>query len=90
MTYVPLVSLSVVAGLFVMALVNFSTMRKNIQRQGEQQVKSLQLQSEQQIYSRIMDARLKLENTEVFTRMATESPIFQARFAEGPSLGELL
>jgi hypothetical protein len=81
LTYLPLISVSVVAGLFVMALVNFSTMRKNMQRQGEQQIKSLQLQSEQQIYSRIMDARLKLENTDVFTKMATEGPLFQVRFA---------
>jgi hypothetical protein len=81
LTYVPLVSVSVVAGLFVMALVNFSTMRKNIQKQSEQQIRSLRVQSEQQIYSRIMDARLKLENTEVFTRMATESVLFQERFA---------
>ena len=81
LTYIPLISVSVVAGLFVMALVNFSTMRKNIQNQSEQQIRSLQLQSEQQIYSRIMDARLKLENTEVFTKMATESPLFQTRFA---------
>jgi len=37
LTYVPLFSLSVVAGLFVMVLVNLSTMRKNMQRQGEEQ-----------------------------------------------------
>jgi hypothetical protein len=42
LTYLPLISVSVVAGLFVTALVNFSTMRKNIQRQSEQQIKSLQ------------------------------------------------
>jgi hypothetical protein len=78
--YVPLISVSVVAGLFLMAIVNFSTMRKNMQKQSEQQIKNLQLQSEQQIYSRIMDARLKLENTDVFTKMARESPLFQKRF----------
>jgi len=69
LTYMPLISVSVVAGLFVMALMNFSTMKKNMQKQ-----------SEQQIYSRIMDARLKLENTDAFTKMATESPVFQERF----------
>jgi hypothetical protein len=53
-----------------MALLNFSTVRKNLQKQSEQQKKNLKIQSEQQIYSRIMDARLKLENTEVFTKMA--------------------
>ena len=45
----------------------------------EQQMKSLKAQSEQQIYSRIMDARLKIESTETFTKMAEESPIFAER-----------
>jgi len=40
----------------------------------------LKMQSEQQIYSRIMDARLKLESTNAFTKMAKESPIFAERF----------
>ena len=34
-----------------------------MQMQIEQQMKSLKAQSEQQIYSRITDARLKLEST---------------------------
>lgn len=78
--YVPLISVAIVAGLFVMALMNFSTIRKNMRTQNEQQMKSLKTQSEQQIYSRIMDARLKLESTEIFTKMAKESPIFAERF----------
>jgi hypothetical protein len=86
LTYVPLISVAIVAGLFVMALMNFSTIRKNMQMQIEQQMKSLKAQSEQQIYSRIMDARLKLESTETFTKMAEESPIFAERFTvvDGP------
>jgi hypothetical protein len=80
LTYVPLISVAIIAGLFVMALMNFSTIRKNMQMQIEQQMKSLKAQSEQQIYSRIMDARLKLESTETFTKMAEESPIFADRF----------
>src|SRR3954447_18339763 len=80
-TYVPLISLTIVVGLFVVALVNFSTLRKNMQKQSEQQIKNLKIQSEQQIYSRIMDARLKLESTESFTKMAKESPIFAERFS---------
>ncbi|MFZ0695612.1 MAG: hypothetical protein WAM88_00575 [Nitrososphaeraceae archaeon] len=40
----------------------------------------MKAQSEQQIYSRIMDARLKLESTETFTNIAKESPIFGERF----------
>ena len=80
LTYVPLISVAIVTGLFVMALMNFSTIRKNMQMQIEQQMKTLKAQSEQQIYSRIMDARLKLESTETFTKMAEESPIFAERF----------
>jgi hypothetical protein len=63
-----------------MSLVNFSTVRKSIQAQSEHQIRNLKIQSEQQIYSRIMDARLKLESTETFTNMAKESPIFSERF----------
>ena len=51
-----------------------------MQLQSEQQIRNLKTQSEQQIYSRIMDARLKLESTETFTKMAKESPIFADRF----------
>jgi hypothetical protein len=81
LTYVPLISLTIVIGLFVVALVNFSLVRKNMQKQSEQQIKNLKIQSEQQIYSRRMDARLKLESTESFTKMAKESPIFAERFS---------
>jgi len=38
-------------------------------------------QSEQQIFARIIEARLKLENTEAFTNMAKESKFFVERFA---------
>jgi len=55
--------------------------RKNMQNQNEQQVSNLKMQTEQQIYSRIIDARLNLEKTEEFTRMAGESPVFKERFA---------
>ena len=81
LTYMPFISVVIVAGLFIMALLNFSTLRKSMQRQSEQQIKNLKTQTEQQIYSRIMDARLKLESTETFTKMAKESPIFADRFA---------
>jgi high-affinity Fe2+/Pb2+ permease len=60
LTYMPFISVAIVAGLVIMALVNFSTLRK-----------SMQMQSEQQIYSRIMDARLKLEITETSSVSAT-------------------
>jgi hypothetical protein len=69
LTYIPFISVAIIAGLFIMALANFSTIRK-----------SMQMQSEQQLYSRIMDARLKLESTNTFTKMAKESRIFAERF----------
>ena len=88
LAYVPLISLLIVAGLFVVAIVNFSIVRKNMQKQSEQWIKNLKMQSEQQIYSRIMDVRLKLENTETFTRMAKESPVFEERFSSVDSPDE--
>jgi hypothetical protein len=80
LTYMPFISIAIIAGLFIMALVNFSTVRKSMQMQSEQQIKNSKMQSEQQLYSRIMDARLKLESTNTFTKMAKESPIFAERF----------
>jgi hypothetical protein len=38
-------------------------------------------EAEEQLYSRIMDTRIRLENTETFTRMARESPNFAEYFA---------
>ena len=56
--------------------------------QSEQHLNNLKIQTEQQIYSRIMDARLKLENTEAFTKMANQSLIFAERFALVDNPGE--
>jgi high-affinity Fe2+/Pb2+ permease len=67
LTYVPLISVAIVAGLFLMALMNFSTIRKNMQMQIEQQMKSLKAQSEQQIYSKIMDAATRPKDTTALT-----------------------
>ena len=61
LAYMPFISVAIIAGLFTIALMNFSTVRKNMQMQSEEQLRNLKTQSEQQIYSRIMDARLKLE-----------------------------
>ena len=41
----------------------------------------MQIQSEQQIYTKVIEARLKLENTNTFTNMAIQSPIFAKRFS---------
>jgi high-affinity Fe2+/Pb2+ permease len=38
-TYMPLISVAIIAGLFTMALVNFSMLRKNMQLQSEQQLR---------------------------------------------------
>ena len=79
--FVPLISVIIVSGLLVFAFINFSISRKNMQRQSEQQIANLKIQNEQEIYSRIIEARLKLENTEEFTKMASESDVFRERFA---------
>lgn len=78
--FVPLISVIIISGLLVLAFINFSITRKNMQRQSDQQIANLKIQTEQQIYSRIIEARLKLENTEEFTKMASESPVFMERF----------
>ncbi len=78
--FVPLISVIIISGLLVLAFINFSITRKNMQRQSEQQIANLKIQSEQQIYSSIIEARLKLENTEEFTKMANDNPIFMERF----------
>lgn len=79
--FVPLISVIIVSGLLVFAFINFSISRKSMQRQSEQQIANLKIQNEQEIYSRIIEARLKLENTEEFTKMASESDVFRERFA---------
>ena len=43
--------------------------------------KNLRLQSEYQIYARMIEARVKLESTESFAKMAKESPYYAERFA---------
>ena len=68
--FMPIVSALIFAGLLAVSLLQFSAVRKN-----------MRMQSEQQIYARIMDARIKLENSEAFTEMARESPFFSERFS---------
>lgn len=65
----PIVSAGIFAGLLTVSFMQFSAVKKN-----------LRVQSEQQIYSRVIEARLKLENTESFTRMAKESSFLVERF----------
>ena len=68
---IPLIASSMVlGGLLSISILQLPMIRKNIR-----------MQTEQEIYSRIMEARIRLENTETFTNMAKESPIFVERFA---------
>jgi|SRR5947208_9972242 len=60
----------VLGGLLSISFLQLPTIRKNMRREAEEQ-----------IYARIMEARIRLENTETFTKMAQESPIFAERFA---------
>jgi hypothetical protein len=81
LAYVPLISTIIVSGVLILGFFNFSIAKRNLQRQSDQQISNLKIQNEQQIYSRIMEARLKLENSEEFTKMAAESPVFKDRFS---------
>jgi hypothetical protein len=67
---IPLIASSMVrGGLLRISILQLPTIRKN-----------MRMQTEQEIYSRIMEARIRLENTETFTNMAKESPVFAERF----------
>ncbi len=79
--YISLLSIAVTSGLLVMALINFSSARKSIQKQSEEQMNNLKILNEQQIYERITEVRLRLQNTEDFTKMAAESHVYAERFA---------
>jgi hypothetical protein len=68
---IPLVSSAMVlGGLLSISFLQLPTIRKNMRREAVEQ-----------IYARIMEARIRLENTDIFTNMAKESPIFAERFA---------
>ncbi len=60
----------VLGGLLSISVLQLPTIKRNMHREAIGQ-----------IYSRIMDARIRLENTETFTNMAKESPVFAERFA---------
>jgi hypothetical protein len=77
--YVPLISLAVVAGLFILALINFSA-RKSFQIRTEQQMNILKMEVIQRVYERILEMRIRLENTEEFIGLAQESSLFAEQF----------
>jgi len=68
--YIPLLSAEIFGGILIVSILQFANVRKN-----------MKIQSEQQIYSKIIEARLKLENTSAFTNMAIQSPIFAKRLS---------
>lgn len=43
-------------------------------------IKKNRFEGEYQLYARILDARTKLQNTDIFTKMATESSLYSERF----------
>ena len=43
-------------------------------------IKKNRFEGEYQLYGRILDARTKIQNTELFTNMAKESPLYAERF----------
>ncbi len=68
--FMPVISAMIFAGLLGVSLWQFSTVRRN-----------MRAQTEQQIYASILQLRTKLEDTDVFTNMAKESSQYQERFA---------
>jgi hypothetical protein len=65
-----IIIVGILAALFGMSLLQFSSLKE-----------SMRIQSEQQIYARIIETRMRLENTEAFTKMAKESEMFAERLA---------
>jgi hypothetical protein len=80
-SYIRLITIVIASGVLIMALINFVSARKNMQKQSEEQMNKLKVLNEQQIYQRLTEVRLSLQNTEEFTRMAADSPIYAERFA---------
>jgi hypothetical protein len=67
---IPIVTASVFTALVGVSLFQLLNVRRNMRSEGEYH-----------IYSRIIRARIELENTIAFTEMAKESPEFAYRFA---------
>jgi hypothetical protein len=66
---IPVVTASIFTGLVSVSLLQFLSVRRNIRSE-----------SEHHLYHRIIRARTELENTDAFTEMAKESPVFAERF----------
>ncbi len=65
-----IITIGILVALFDMSLLQLSSVKE-----------SLLIQSEQQIYARIIETRMKLENTDGFTKMTKENELFAERLA---------
>lgn len=67
---IPVVTAAIFTGLVSVSLLQFLSVRRNIRNE-----------SELHIYTRVLRARTDLENSDAFTEIAKESPVFSERFA---------
>jgi hypothetical protein len=65
-----IITVGILSSLLGLSLLQFSSLKKN-----------MRIQSEQQIYAQVIESRMKLENTEAFTKMAKESALFAERLS---------
>jgi len=70
MDYLEIVVVGILTSILVISLWQFSTVKKE-----------MRIQTQQQTYTKIVEARLNLEKTETFTKMAKESTLFAERFS---------
>jgi len=70
MDYLELVIVGILTSILVISLWQFSTVKKE-----------MRIQTQQNTYAKIVEARLNLEKTETFTKMAKESRVFADRFS---------
>lgn len=67
---IPLATAGIFTALVFVTLLQFLSVRRNIRDEGELHV-----------FTRVLRARTEIENSEAFTEMAKESPVFVQRFA---------
>ncbi len=70
MDYLELIIVGILTCILAISLWQFSTVKKE-----------MRIQTQQQTYARVIEARLNLEKTGTFTKMAKESPVFAERFS---------
>ena len=66
---IPLVTAGIFTALVSVSLLQFLSVRRNIRNE-----------TELHIYTRVLRARTEIENSDAFTEMAKESPVFSERF----------